>query len=167
MDLEKIKQAYEESFTIAEEFPDEFRKQIFQELFRINLSKNLSGNPPKVRSTTFKTPDFQQSNSSVEGILGTEIDYSPFHNAIVKGNWADRAVVILYTLETKLGIAAMSAPDLAKLMKEQLRLPQVYRQNVYRDLRKSTYFIKTKIDRGDNYSLSVLGHERAKELAQL
>ena len=173
MNKETIEKAAAKAIDLVNGVPESYRKHAFHIVFSNLLGSEVphatripkgAESIPKKSSVSF--PIFKDRKELIDIILKSGLDYSPYNKILESGTWAERAMVILYVLETEMGfIGGLSPPEFEKLMKEQLRLPHVYRQNIYRDLAQDREnFIRVKEGRGNKYNLTIKAKNKIQTL---
>lgn len=171
MDAKKAKEIYRIAAKISDSLPEKYQQQAFLAIYTKLLAEMYrkqatdKKNPENAKSV--KSDNNQEEESKLDLILSNSIDYSEYRKTLIEGTWEDRSIVILYVVGQVLDIQGLTAPEFAAIMEKQIGLPQVHRQNIYRALKTSKYFIKSRLSDGKTikYELSILGKERVDKLS--
>lgn len=169
MKSEKIINATQEAEELVKDVSENYRREAFQVVLSQILSNDDADSKTEPEQSTNKgkqTVEDSDRKSMMEEILSTEIDYSAYSQILQNGSWSERAIAVMLTLEKELGIRALTAPELAQIFKEQINLPHVHRQNIYRELSGNTlYFIKSREGKGHKYSPTMVAKSHLNDLA--
>lgn len=167
MKNEQVKNAAAKAADLAKLAPPEFRGEAFNVLFmrlldqEIPSTASFSASPKKAVSR----PDHQNREELLDEILRSDIDFSLYHDLLESGSWVERIIIALYVLEKALGIQSITPPELATVLTDKLRLPNVHAPNISRALAGNMqYFVRSPEGQAFKYSLSTKGISYLKRI---
>ena len=166
MDTKTIVAAATKAGEQVKNLPAEFRGFAFQVVF----ARLLNESPGRIRPAAGSSDGPFDLNEGDRGelmreIMASNLDFSRYYNLVSKGSWVIRVMVVLYVLEKILGVKALTPSELAKIMKDKLRLPSVYPPNIGRALTgEMEYFIRSQEGQAYKYSLSNKGIDKVEKL---
>ena len=158
LDKTAIEEASQRAIDLVKDIPDEFRHATYSVVLATLLGE-IGTSPARVgefRSTAQRERprEFKDRDEMMMWIDGATLDFSGYDSLIDDGTWVDRAMVVLEVVERETGISELTPPELAKIMKDKLRVPSVYATNISRDLSRNRMFTKTPEGRANKYALT-------------
>ncbi|UYN89513.1 MAG: hypothetical protein KIT08_10500 [Anaerolineales bacterium] len=150
------------------DIPTEFRGHAFQVVFeKLLASDNVaSGTTPTPKQVVSSGKHGEQAGV-VEAVLSSDIDFSEFDKYINNGSWLERSLIVLYMVEQQLGARSLTPPEIARILKEKLRIPSVYAPNINRAIStKMSHFVRSPEGQAYRYSLSSLGLNKVKSMIE-
>jgi hypothetical protein len=149
----------------VKDIPAEFRGHAFQVVFeKLLASNNVDSDTPSPKQVASSGKHREQAGI-VEAILSSDIDFSEFDKYINNGSWLERSLIVLYIVEQQLGARSLTPPEIARILKDKLRIPSVYAPNINRAIsKKMSHFVRSPEGQAYKYSLSSLGLNKVKSM---